>query len=91
MAFDDIPPEVAAYEKSSRDAMDRWDAEAVRPVLAAMAKLKRSPLSAWVIGALAAGLSELADQCHDPEARECAKCYLDDCADDMKGFHRERC
>lgn len=77
-------PAIAAAEEADRAYMDRWDAEAVRPVLAAMAKLKRYQLSPWVIGALAAGLAELAGKCYDPEARDCAKRYLDDLMDDFK-------
>lgn len=82
-------PAIAAAEEAAQADMDRWDAEAVRPVLAAMAKLKRSPLSAWVMGALVEGLLELAGNLPE-EPRECSKGYLGDCADDMKGFHRDR-
>lgn len=83
-------PAIAAAEEADRAYMDRWDAEAVRPVLAAMAKLKRSPLSAWVMGAIASGVLELADNL-PAEERDCARRYLDDLVDDMKGFHRDRC
>lgn len=82
-------PAIAAAEEAARDAMDRWDAEAVRPVLAAMAKLKRSPLSAWVMGAIASGLQELANNL-PAEERDCARRYLDDLVDEMEGFHRDR-
>lgn len=83
-------PAIAAAEEAAQDAMDRWDAEAVRPVLAEMAKLKRSPLSAWVMGAIASGVLELANNL-PAEERDCARRYLDDLVDDMKGFHRDRC
>ena len=82
-------PAIAAAEEADRAYMDRWDAEAVRPVLAAMANLKRSPLSAWVMGAIASGVLELADNL-PAEERDCARRYLDDLVDDMKGFHRDR-
>ncbi len=83
-------PAIAAAEEAARDAMDRWDAEVVRPALAELAKLKRFPLSPWVMGALVEGLLELAGNLPE-EPRDCAKGYLGDCADDMKGFHRDRC
>lgn len=82
-------PAIAAAEEAAQAEMDRWDAEAVRPVLAAMARLKAHQLSPWVIGTLVEGVSELANNLPE-EPRECARGYLGDCADDMKGFHRDR-
>ncbi|GEM_PF-4827339 len=83
-------PAIAAAEEAAQADMDRWDAEAVRPVLAAMARLKRSQLSAWVMWAIASGVLELANNL-PAEERDCARRYLDDLVDDMKGFHRDRC
>lgn len=83
-------PAIAAAEEAAQADMDRWDAEAVRPVLAAMAKLKKHQLSPWVMYAIAAGLLELANNL-PAEERDCALRYLDDLVDDMKGFHRDRC
>ncbi len=82
-------PAIAAAEEAAQAQMERLDARAVRPVIQAMARLKGYPLGPWVIATLAAGVRELANQLAIDE-RDCARRYLDDLVDDMKGFHRDR-
>lgn len=83
-------PAIAAAEEAAQAEMDRRDARAVRSVIEAMSRLKGYPLGPWVIATLAAGVRELAEQLANDE-RDCARRYLDDLVDDMKGFHRDRC
>ncbi len=78
-----------AIEEADRAAMERLEANAVQPALEAIRSIRPAEVSPWVVMTLVSALSDLSNFLPE-EPRECAKGYLDDCADDMKGFHRDR-
>lgn len=74
-----------AVEEAARAAMERLEAAAPLPAIAAIKSIPRHLVTPSVIADLAAALATLAGQLGN-ETREVAQNYLDDLHDDMRGY-----